>query len=419
MPTSQLSNLRRQIQQDAAQCVKCGLCLPHCPTYQIAKHEGESPRGRIALMAGIASQQIHTTPALLQHLDHCLSCRACESVCPAHVPYGQLIDNARTLLAEQGHRTLPRWLAALLTKPNQIHRYLLFIYWYQKLGLQRLIRASHCLKFFPRLQKIESMFSTVSRPRRWVQQYSLVNEAELSPTSSTSPKRQVALFTGCLTPYIEANVIDKAIQLLTACGYSVSLPPTQTCCGGLHRHAGEQNTADQLLQTNISAFDKGEFSAILSLASGCGATLKEYDRYTKSALTFSAKVQDIHSFLNQHSWQFKPLAEHILVHIPCTLRQVPGQAPALLSLLQQIPAIKLQVLNSGGCCGAAGTHMLSEPQQADALLQALLTPMQNQPTVTRVLTANTACRMHFATALRKQYPHVLLQHPLELLAVQL
>lgn len=403
-------SLRQQIQQDAAQCVKCGLCLPHCPTYQVANHEAESPRGRIALMAGIASQQIHTTPALLQHLDHCLSCRACESVCPAHVPYGQLIDNARTLLAQQGHRTLPRWIDILLTKPKKLRRYLSLIYWYQKLGLQRFIRASHCLKLFPRLQKIEALFSTVSRPRRWALQYSPVNKTE------HSAKGHVALFTGCITPTIEADVIDKAIQLLTACGYGVKLPPEQTCCGGLHRHAGEKDTAERLLQSNISAFIENDFDAILSLASGCGATLKEYARYAENAVAFSAKVQDIHSFLNQYSWRFKPLAEHILLHIPCTLRQVPGQVSALLSLLQQIPSIKLQVLNSGGCCGAAGTQMLSEPQQADALLQALLTPLQNLPTVTRVLTLNTACRMHIATVLDKQYPHVLLQHPLELLA---
>jgi glycolate oxidase iron-sulfur subunit len=86
---------------DAADlCVKCGLCLPHCPTYGETRHEADSPRGRIALLQGLASDAITQTTTLEAHLDGCLSCRACERVCPAKVPYGQIIDAGRALLGE-------------------------------------------------------------------------------------------------------------------------------------------------------------------------------------------------------------------------------------------------------------------------------------------------------------------------------
>ena len=68
---------------DADLCVKCGLCLPHCPTYQRTRHEGDSPRGRIMPMQGLATGMIAQNATLETHLDGCLSCRACEAVCPA------------------------------------------------------------------------------------------------------------------------------------------------------------------------------------------------------------------------------------------------------------------------------------------------------------------------------------------------
>jgi len=85
----------RSVLQKTDRCVMCGLCLPHCPTYVKTRNEGESPRGRIALMQGLFSGRLELTEHLEAHLDHCLACRTCEAVCPSGVPYGELIDAAR------------------------------------------------------------------------------------------------------------------------------------------------------------------------------------------------------------------------------------------------------------------------------------------------------------------------------------
>ena len=79
--------------RDADLCVKCGLCLPHCPTYLDSRAEGDGPRGRIALIQALTENPALADDGRLQaHLDGCLHCRACEAVCPAGVPYGRLID---------------------------------------------------------------------------------------------------------------------------------------------------------------------------------------------------------------------------------------------------------------------------------------------------------------------------------------
>src|SRR6056297_3173018 len=89
---------RERILGDAERCVKCALCLPHCPTYGLTREEGDSPRGRIALIQAIAERSLEPGAGARNHLEGCLTCRACEAVCPAGVPYGRLIDDARAAL---------------------------------------------------------------------------------------------------------------------------------------------------------------------------------------------------------------------------------------------------------------------------------------------------------------------------------
>ena len=77
------------LRSDLDRCVKCGLCLPECPTYQLDTDEAESPRGRIALIEGFINGHIDADATLTEHLDNCLACRRCERICPSQVPYGQ------------------------------------------------------------------------------------------------------------------------------------------------------------------------------------------------------------------------------------------------------------------------------------------------------------------------------------------
>jgi len=62
-------------------CVHCGFCLPHCPTYQNWGEEMDSPRGRIDLMRGLRTGQMQMTPTVAAHFDRCLGCMACVTAC--------------------------------------------------------------------------------------------------------------------------------------------------------------------------------------------------------------------------------------------------------------------------------------------------------------------------------------------------
>src|SRR3990167_11004882 len=109
----------------ADQCVQCGLCLQHCPTYRLDQLESESPRGRIAYMKALAGGNFDPTSAGDPYLDHCLACRRCEAACPAGVESGALLVGSRARQAERRPPGLrrraglallapPRWVAGLL-----------------------------------------------------------------------------------------------------------------------------------------------------------------------------------------------------------------------------------------------------------------------------------------------------------------
>jgi len=393
----------------ADQCVKCGMCLPHCPTYRVTLDEAESPRGRIALMQGLATGTLVADAALEAHLDGCLTCRACEIVCPAQVPYGRLIDAVRELLAHaRPQRTrLAGLMAAVLTQRPLRWLLALPLWLYRKIGLQRLVRTLRLLGS-GRLARLESLLPPVHLPR-------------LPAASAAGTGPEVALFANCTSPLTEPGALRAAVALLEALGCRVTVPPAQTCCGALHQHAGLAQGARECATRNLAAF--AGTAPVVGIASGCTAQLLEYGLLvdTAEAGAFARRAQDIHAFLLAHpqlgQLRFEPLPARVLLHTPCTLRNVVKAPDVVRQLLGRIPDLQIQALDSA-CCGAAGSYFLTQPEMADALLEPKLQlAHQSQPDF--VVSSNVGCAMHLAAGLRRAGLRAAVVHPLELLERQL
>jgi glycolate oxidase iron-sulfur subunit len=395
---------------DADKCVKCALCLPHCPTYRESLDEGESPRGRIALMQGMATGALTVTHTLTGHLDRCLDCRACEAVCPAEVPYGKLIDAARRELLRHGHSEplMTRWFAWWMRSPVRLRVLHVALRCAQRIGLPELAAIS------PRFGRLAGLLPSVSRPRRWRPLY-----------AASENSADVQLFLGCIARVVQPEATAASIRVLNALGYSVRLPEHQTCCGALDLHAGRSEQAAALARKNLEAFTPNDDRPLLHTASGCGATLAEYPLLvnTAGAAKFSARAHDFCEFVAQaprlQQIQFRSWPARVLVHNPCTLKNVLKSERYVEQVLRRIPGLHVEVLPAAtGCCGAAGSYVLNEPQIADRLAEQTVDAIAAR-SPDAVVTSNVGCALHLRPALQRRRLDIPVLHPAELLVRQL
>ncbi len=396
----------------ADRCVKCGLCLAECPTYNLLGTESESPRGRIALVQGWLSGQLETTANWQSHLDHCLLCRRCERVCPSRVPYAEIMDRSKALLAKQQpqHSALQGQLLQQLTRPGagwlftaaRLLQKTGLLWLAQKLRLDNLLGVQDLLAMLPELK---APFS----PKRFY------------PVQG-KPRGSVALFQGCLSQQVNAETLQAAIRLLNRLGFDVHIPPQQNCCGAFALHAGNEQEAAQLASANIAAFKPLDIDAIISLDNGCSAQLTEYTKW-RDGENFSVPVTDILPFLARLDWPqeplFRPLNKAVALQVPCSLRNVLRHDAELLTLLQKIPGIHLpQEAIYTRCCGAAGSYFLENPVISGQFRENAVNSLtQSHPEL--IISSNLGCALQLQAGLRGKNNKIPVIHPILLLEQQL
>jgi glycolate oxidase iron-sulfur subunit len=130
----------------------------------------------------------------------------------------------------------------------------------------------------------------------------------------------------------------------------------------------------------------------------------------------------VSQFLDQITWpqqlHLKPLSQRVVVHTPCTLRNVLHQADAPIKLLQKIPELELVTLQGSHCCGAAGLYMLQHANMSDQLLHSVLAEFSAEE-AHWLLTSNLGCQLHIAKALHEKGYKTRVSHPIVLIAQQL
>jgi glycolate oxidase iron-sulfur subunit len=381
--------------KDLDRCVHCGLCLNSCPTYRELGIEMDSPRGRIYQMNQVSQGLAEIGPSYIEHLELCLACRGCETACPSGVQYGRLIEAARAEIENEVKRP---WHVELVR--NLVFRHLLpsrtnlrlaaaGLWVYQKLGIQKVVRATGILELLGRAGQLEQLSPNAEFPTFFAQ-YGKTFAPE-------GPKRyRVAMLGGCMANVSFARLHEATVRVLQRNGCEVVVPADQTCCGALHAHAGRRDDARLLARQNIDALLKGNFDAIITNTSGCGSMLKEYpDLFEEdpSAEQFSKLVKDINEFLAsiELNPNLGPVNQTVTYQDSCHLAHGQKIKAAPRKLLRAIPGLTFKEMPlSDVCCGSAGIYNVQHTDMSMAILARKMENV-NRTGAGVIATANPGC----------------------------
>ena len=406
-----------------ANCMHCGLCLPHCPTYSITGLERSSPRGRIRMIKSVADGDLPVSNLFVQEMNFCLDCQACETACPAGVKYGSLVESARAQILEGGYEgRISTWIKRfffrfIFVRASRLLAVSRILRLYQLLGLNRLVETSGVLKVFSkRLHQVQFLSPTISK----TPSSKLLFERTL-PVDK--PRFKVGFLTGCIMDVAFADVNIDTVRLLLHHGCEVVIPKGQVCCGSLQAHNGDIAIGRKMARSNVAAFEGEGLDAIIMNSSGCGAFMKEYGHiladdpeYADRAQRISEKVKDITEFLVEiglvigTSPDRQLMGKRVTYHDACHLVHTQKVSQQPRTLIRSIPFIEfVELSESTWCCGSAGIYNITHYDEAWQLLKRKMDNMRKiDPEV--LVSGNPGCLIQIQHGLLKEGLNVELLH---------
>ncbi len=402
-------------------CMRCGMCLPSCPTFQMTGRERSSPRGRIALMRAVHEGHLDLEDQTFEHeMSDCLGCMACVSACPAGVRYGDLLEAARDQLQRKREVKLPWWrnglerLAFLPFERLDLLRWSARgLYLYQRSGLAGFLERRGWLKALPfDLGKLHGLLPVL--PRRF--------SREIVPPVSEpvgEQRRTIGLPLGCVMDVMLAKENIATARVLARNGCQVHAPRESGCCGALHAHAGRLETARVLARKMIDSFEDLEVDTIAVNSAGCGNCMKGYGHllhddpeYAERASQFASKVKDVSEILVGLEFEkpSSPLPQSVTYHDACHLAHGQGVRIPPRQICRTVGESYQELPMSDRCCGSAGTYNVTHFDTSMELLEKKIDEIESTG-ADLVGVANPGCLLQIQYGLRKRGSSTRAEHP--------
>ncbi len=426
-PASALTSILAAQDDLLSHCVHCGFCLPACPTYTRLGDEADSPRGRLHLMGAVVEGRLDpASDAFQRHLDRCLGCRACESVCPSGVEYGLLLESARAVAVEaRPPGLLQRALLGAIARPVP------FRLW---MWASRLARATGVPALMARVlpdrgllaqARLGSAMLAASAPARSLGKGGVRERAE-GQRAEPGSRGRVGMLTGCVQDQLFGRVNAATRRILRANGWEVVEIADQGCCGALHAHGGRLDQAAAMARRNVAVFRAAGVDRIAATAAGCGAAMRAYthllqgedDEGREAARWFADRVRDVSELVAAEGYSPRrgaAIEERVAYDPPCHLLHGQRVSDPPMRMLEAIPGLELSLLEGAEeCCGGAGIYGITHPELGGWIGNDKVEAVRRSG-AKLVVTGNPGCIMQIGAGVRLAGLDVEVLHPVELL----
>jgi glycolate oxidase iron-sulfur subunit len=350
------------------ECVKCGVCQAHCPTYQVTKKEGAVARGKIALAAALLDGETGLEEQLQKDISMCLMCGSCVTKCPNKVPTHEIVGAIRRQITDnQGLSLIGKGVSTLLGSPLMM----------KTLSKSGAMLSPLVLKKVPETSGLRLRFPAPLMKDRTVPKLAFRNLFDRIPefTEGQPGKPVIGFFAGCSITYAYPEIGEIMVSILHRMGYSVYVPRAQQCCGIPALSSGNGQLVEELAETNVSAFGKREVQHIITACASCNGGIGEhyqtmkadYGDFTGKVIDFSVFLKRERLFVDLAAMDKWPNRVKVTYHDPCHLK-LQGITREPRELLRALPNVDfVEMEGAATCCGLGGTFSVYHYEASKAI----------------------------------------------------
>ncbi len=338
-------------------CARCGYCVPTCEQYSGRGWESQSPRGKYAYIREVMEGREKWDRKAVDTMLVCTTCEVCNTRCQLRLPIEHnWMEMRGKLINEEKRGTFPPFemMAASLRGEKDI--------WAGK--------AEHRADWIPE---------------------------DIKPL--IKDEGPIMYFAGCTASFVEKDIAEATVRLLTDAGYELSyMGEDEACCGIPMKVSGKWDLFEEIYVHNTTEARKRGAKTIVTSCPACSLVWKELyanlaaERGEEYEFEVKHYSELIAPALADGRLELKnPIDERVTFHDSCHAGRAQGIYEPPRDMLKAIPGIDYVEMEhnreEGLCCGSVltlvgeievaprlGGHRLSEAVDAGAETVVALCP---------------------------------------------